>query len=803
MRAWDGGRVGLITALLGTALACGASGDASEDQGGAGSGGPNVRALPEDVGRGAGNTLRFFAQADAHVQEAQPTANSGSAQVLEVDGAPRSETYLRFTLAGLARPVVSAKLRLFSTNPSSHGPAVYAAAPAWNENSVTWASRPSRQGAVVVTAGAVPVNAWVELDVTPLVQGNGTVSLALIPTGTDGADFRSREAADRKPELVVTLEAGSAPFPGETRTLGAAADAYTDSTQQYVNFNTGELRVDEAPSQMKGFLRFDLSELTGDVVSARLRLFVLKGSSNGPAVWTTSVDWDETFIQAASEPYVESGPVANAGAIPEGQWLELDVTGAFLGGRVLSFGLLPESTDGAAFASREHPNAALRPQLVVKTARVSCTPPPGDSPASGTFRGGQSWGGTGYQSATGVATGAQGERVVIADYDGSVDFGGGALPNHGTGDISDNDIALVKLGADGSHLWSKGFGAPGSWVNAMDVAVNATGHIAVVGRSSAGVELGGGLISAGGFVAKFSPEGSLVWAHSVPGYPQNVVIDSEGRVFAVGEAGEAPSQEIFVLKFEATGSQVWDKRFTATGQMRGSAIAVGPAGELAVGGTYWGTVTFGSTVLPEGVAVPFLLKLLPSGQVAWGRGLPADSAPYAERGFLDLAVAPDGAIAGVGSFSQWIRLGSAPGYSSGMYSGFLLVVEPDGSDRWWRWMGNEYMTFTRGVAIDPAGDVVVMGTFRGTLDLGGGSLSTLSDANGSFEGLFVAKYRLACGEHRWSRQLSDGGYVWTRGLSVAPDRSISLTGQYVHGFGDGFPEDGDGSNRAALIHFSP
>lgn len=800
MRAWDGGRVGLITALLGTALACGVSGPESEPLEGAGFESPNARALPEDVGSGVGSTLRFTPQADAHVQEAQPTANFGSAQVLEVDGSPRSETYLRFTLAGLTQPVVSAKLRLFSTNPSSHGPAVYAAAPAWNEGSVTWASRPSRQGAVVVTAGAVPLNAWVELDVTPLVSGNGTVSLALIPTGTDGADFRSREAVDRKPELVVTLDAGTAP---ETRTLGAVADAYTDNAQEYANFNTEELRVDDAPSQMESYLRFDLSVLTGDVVSAKLRLFVLKGSSNGPAVWTTSVDWDETFIQAASEPYVESGPVANAGAISEGRWLELDVTGAFLGARAISFGLMPESTDGAAFASRQHPNAALRPQLVVKTARVSCTPSSGDSPASGTFLGGQSWGGPGYQSATGVATGAQGQRVVIADYDGSVDFGGGALPNHGTGDISDNDMALVKLGADGSHVWSKGFGAPGSWVNGTDVAVDTTGHVAVVGHSSAGVDLGGGLIAAGGFVAKFSPEGSLLWAHPVEGYPRNVAFDGEGQVFTVGDTGVAPAHALLVFKFGATGTQVWDKRFPVTVAARGEAIAVGPSGELVVGGSYSGTVTFGATVLPESPAAPFLLKLLPSGQVAWARGVLADSYPYAERSFLDLAVAPDGTIAGVGSFSQWIRLGTAQGYSSGMYSGFLLVVEPTGSDRWWRWLGNEHSTFARGVAIDPVGDVVVMGTFRGTLDFGGGPRTTQGDGQGPFEGIFVAKYRLSCGEHRWSHQISDGGYVWTRGLSVAPDRSISLTGQYVHGFGEGFPEDGDSSIRAALFQFSP
>jgi hypothetical protein len=72
-----------------------------------------------------------------------------------------------------------------------------------------------------------------------------------------------------------------------------------------------------------------------------------------------------------------------------------------------------------------------------------------------------------------------------------------------------------------------------------------------------------------------------------------------------------------------------------------------------------------------------------------------------------------------------------------------------------------------------------------------------------YEGIFVAKYRMACGEHRWSQQLSHGVYVWTRGLAVAPDRSITLTGEYEGGFGDGLPPDADSSPRAMLLNFAP
>jgi hypothetical protein len=224
---------------------------------------------------------------------------------------------------------------------------------------------------------------------------------------------------------------------------------------------------------------------------------------------------------------------------------------------------------------------------------------------------------------------------------------------------------------------------------------------------------------------------------------------------------------------------------------------------VVVGGTYSGTVAFGTSSLPQSDVAPFLVKLSPAGVAAWSRGFLSSTYTYAERGFLDLAVAPDGAIAGAGYFSQWVRVGTETGYSTGMYSGFILVVEPDGSDRWWRWMGNEGMTFVRGVAIDAAGDLVVMGTFSSTLDFGGGPLTTAPNFGTPYEGVFIAKYRMTCGEHRWSQQQSHGVYVWTRGLAVAPDRSITVAGQYSDGFGSGMPGDADRSSRAMLLHFSP
>ncbi len=157
-------------------------------------------------------TVRFDVVADAHVGEASPATNFGSASKLEVfDGTKRSEAYLRFTLAGLSGTVKAAKLRVYVFNDASNnGPAVFGAGSSWGESTISWSNRPSRTAAPTANVGAIAARTWVEYDVLPLVTGNGELTFALVGDSTDSANFSSRESSDatRKAQLEVTY-AGS------------------------------------------------------------------------------------------------------------------------------------------------------------------------------------------------------------------------------------------------------------------------------------------------------------------------------------------------------------------------------------------------------------------------------------------------------------------------------------------------------------------------------------------------------------------------------------------------------------------
>jgi chitodextrinase len=154
----------------------------------------------------APQTLTFGAVADADVTSATPSTNYGTAVVFGTDASPSVEAYITFDVSGLSGTIQSAKLRLYATNGSVDGPAVYKTESSWSETTLTWSNRPARISAASDDRLAVTKSAWNEWNVTPLVTGNGAVSFVLAQPGTDGTDFHSRQASsvDLRPQLVVT-----------------------------------------------------------------------------------------------------------------------------------------------------------------------------------------------------------------------------------------------------------------------------------------------------------------------------------------------------------------------------------------------------------------------------------------------------------------------------------------------------------------------------------------------------------------------------------------------------------------------
>jgi hypothetical protein len=127
-------------------------------------------------------TLTFTPTADAEIQLGNPTLNSGSSVQFVVDNSPVKNALLKFNVAGVdTRTVLSAKLRLYCLDPSPFGGEFHRVAnTTWAEGAVTWNTAPAADSAILASLGKVVANNWYEVDVTSLVNGDGTYSLRSI-----------------------------------------------------------------------------------------------------------------------------------------------------------------------------------------------------------------------------------------------------------------------------------------------------------------------------------------------------------------------------------------------------------------------------------------------------------------------------------------------------------------------------------------------------------------------------------------------------------------------------------------------
>jgi calcineurin-like phosphoesterase family protein len=178
--------------------------------------------------------LTFAPIADTYVQLDTPTTNYGSSTQFVVDNSPIRNTFMKFNVSGVGtRTVLSAKLRLYCVDASSVGGLLYRVADTtWDEGTVNWNTAPASDTSSLAALGAVVAGNWYEVDVTSLVNKDGTFSLKMSSTSSDGAYYSAKEGtAGFAPQLVVTTT-GPTPTPTFTPTATNTSTPTATSTSQ-------------------------------------------------------------------------------------------------------------------------------------------------------------------------------------------------------------------------------------------------------------------------------------------------------------------------------------------------------------------------------------------------------------------------------------------------------------------------------------------------------------------------------------------------------------------------------------------
>jgi|GEM_PF-4629456 Beta-propeller repeat. len=339
-------------------------------------------------------------------------------------------------------------------------------------------------------------------------------------------------------------------------------------------------------------------------------------------------------------------------------------------------------------------------------------------------------------SANGVVVDrASGESVTAGSFQGTINFGNGPR----TASVSASDAFLARYGQQGNLAWVKQLGSNGN-DSASGVAIDSQRNIVVAGHFQGSVNLGGTLLTNAGntdiFLAKYSPSGVHQWSQRFGGPWEDL---------AVGVSVDASDAIVLTARFQS---------FNASFGTNSSGAVV----LLSNGSQYYDIA---------------LAKYSSTGVNQWAKrwGGPNNDSPYA------MALDRTGDVWITGSFSIATDLGGGVRTSTGTDDGFIAKYSGASGDyRWDRAMSASQVAIGRGIATDPnTGNAVITGTFKGTANFGGGTVTSGTGAT-----LFLAGYG-PTGTYLWAKtmggeQLSAGdtGY----GINIDTEGSLVFSGVY-------------------------
>ncbi len=334
---------------------------------------------------------------------------------------------------------------------------------------------------------------------------------------------------------------------------------------------------------------------------------------------------------------------------------------------------------------------------------------------------------------------------------------------------SSDNIFVGKFDYSGNCQWLVGAGGS-SDDHGYDLITDKLGNIYLTGLMSNEYNVGqpasctfGGLsipVPIGedslGFVAKMDPNGSFKWVKTfkaTDGERDNrIAIDDSANVYVCGgfwgdtaRFGNATYQtrggmDIFVVKFDSSGTQKWVKTTGGILDDRANSITVGPENQIYVTGEFRDEVSFDGDTLknhggPNGRDI-FLAKLTTGGNWLWAKRAGSDEG--SERGNRVITNST-GDVFFTGEYQDTAKFGSQITLITNNIEVFVACVDKDGN---WKWVlngGSPNEDRGNSLTIDEQCNLYTCGYYELTAAFG----IEMITAQGSKD-IFVSKILRAC-----------------------------------------------------------
>ena len=339
---------------------------------------------------------------------------------------------------------------------------------------------------------------------------------------------------------------------------------------------------------------------------------------------------------------------------------------------------------------------------------------------------------------TAIASDSEGNVYITGNFNGSyIQFGSHGLSNSGVG----MDIYLVKYDVDGNILWVKGMGGSGDdYVYAL--ATDQDDNVFVTGLFASST-ISFGTISLNKvnsnsisdmFLAKYDAQGNTTWARAGNGTSASnigtgVCTDADGNVYVGGRYSSAtlnfgatvitntnaPGEDAFIVKYNASGTDLWANTVGGSANDAAYAIASDQDGHVFLTGFFLSEdLTIGNTVLsyiPNANTDIFLAKYKNDGSVLWAKSANG----LAQDHVFSVAADKNGDVFITGFshsdpliFSSSVKLNTEVGSNEV----FLAKYNSSGNPLWVKSAKGASNEFGNSLVIDSTGNIYLTGYFE-------------------------------------------------------------------------------------------
>jgi hypothetical protein len=277
----------------------------------------------------------------------------------------------------------------------------------------------------------------------------------------------------------------------------------------------------------------------------------------------------------------------------------------------------------------------------------------------------------------------------------------------------------------------------------------------------------------------------------------SIAVDSSGNIYTTGyfdgtadfDPGAGVSnltavglEDIFIAKFDSSGSLVWAKSMGGADYDGGNNIALDSSGNIYTTGYFVGTVDFDpgagtANLTSAGNYDIFISKLDNDGNFVWAKNIGGVNG----EGVGDFVLDSNGYIYAVGSFVGTVDFNPNVGVfnltSAGNSDIFILKLDNLGGLVWAKRMGGVDGDQGVGIALDSRGNVYTTGAFRATADFdpGAGTFNLVSAGNND---IFISKLD-GLGIFVWAKGMGADGNDAGAGIALDSNDNAYTTGAFA------------------------